>query len=100
MTEAQRIRVTNLGAYTLSFAAKSDDFETPETDWVLWMQSEEIDLAMFSIPEGSTVQLDVTVQASEVSPPPAPHQLHDERADGELFGAWPGLGPDRRLRQP
>lgn len=72
MTDAQRIRVTNRGGFSLSFAAKSDEFGTPETAAVLALQSGEIDLAMFPIPEGSIVQLDVKVSWDDRPTPPPP----------------------------
>jgi len=73
MTEAQRVRVTNRGGFALYFAAKSDDFATPETGSIPVLQSGEIDLAIFPIPEGSAVSLDVTVSDdSRRSPPPPP----------------------------
>jgi hypothetical protein len=73
MVDAQRIRVENSAWVILSFAARSDTFETPWTDSLAISQSAVIDLANFPIPEGLVFTPDVKVSADiRPSPPPPP----------------------------
>jgi hypothetical protein len=76
MLEAQRICVKNSAWVTLSFAAKSDTFETPWTGSLLMLQSLVIDLAPFPIPEGLVFTPDVNVSGNtRKSPPPPPSPI-------------------------
>jgi hypothetical protein len=91
MPEAQRIRVTNsnLGV-TISFAAKSDAFETPWTNQ-FYNQSAVIDLANFPISEGLFFTPDVNVVAytgkAPPSPPPITFKMNGQTANYSVQGS-------------
>lgn len=73
MVDAQRIACNNDGWFTMSFTARSADFESPATSTIWRGQQQVIDLANYSVPEGLPFLPCVSIDADgRNEPPPAP----------------------------